>query len=107
MAKTYYSPDGNPEVWEEGEQPDGYMTEEEWQELHPYIPPVPTKEEKLAVLDAQYDADKAEIMQYYTEALFANDEETQAELKEEMAEIDTTYAEERKAIEDEPEGSDE
>ena len=102
---TYYNPNGNPEVWDT--KPDGYYTVEEWQELHPYIPPVPTKEEKLAALDAQYDADKAEIMTYYTEALFAGDVETQDELKEEMAEIDATYAEERKAIEDEPEGSDE
>lgn len=102
---TYYGPNGNPEVWDD--KPEGYYTPEEWAELHPYIPPTPTKEEKLAALDAQYDADKAEIMTYYTEALFANDEETQAELKAEMAEIDATYAEERKAIEDEPEGSDE
>ena len=106
MAQTYYSPDGNPEVWDT--KPEGYFTPEEWAELHPYIPPVPTKEEKLAALDAQYDADKAEIMTYYTEALFAGDVETQDELKAEMAEIDATYAEERKSIEDEPdEGSEE
>lgn len=103
---TYYNPNGNPEVWDT--KPEGYLTPEEWQELHPYIPPVQTKEEKLAALDAQYDADKAEIMQYYTEAMFAGDTETQADLKAEMAEIDAIYAEERKAIEDEPdEGSDE
>ena len=106
MEKTYYSPDGNPEVWIEGTQPEGYLTEEEWQELHPYIPPVPTKEEQLAALDAQYDADKAEIMQYYTEALFVNDTELQNELKAEMLEIDNKYVEDRKAIEELPdEGS--
>ncbi len=102
---TYYNPNGNPEVWDE--KPQGYLTPEEWAELHPYIPPVPTKEEKLADLDAQYDADKADIMQYYTEAMFVGDEELQAELKAEMAEIDAQYVEDRKAIEDEPEGSEE
>ena len=98
MAK-YYSPNGNPEVWDT--KPDGYYTEAEWAELHPPVPYVPTKEEKLAELDAQYDADKAEIMQYYTEAMFVGDEDLQAELKAEMAEIDETYAEERRKIEEE------
>lgn len=96
---TYYNPNGNPEVWDT--KPDGYYTVDEWQELHPYVPPEPTKEEKLAALDAQYDADKAEIMRYFSEALFAEDEELQAELKTEMAEIDAKYIEDRKAIEDE------
>lgn len=38
---TFYSPDGNPEVWEI--KPDGYFTPEEWAALHP--PPAPTLEE--------------------------------------------------------------
>lgn len=38
---TFYSPDGNPEVWEI--KPDGYYTPEEWAALHP--PPEPTLEE--------------------------------------------------------------
>jgi hypothetical protein len=45
---TFYSPDGNPEVWEV--KPDGYLTPEEWAALHP--PPVPTFEELKA---AKYD----------------------------------------------------
>ena len=61
-----------------------------------------TKDEKLADLDAQYDSDKAEIMQYYTEAVFANDIDLQNELKVEMREIDNQYIEDRKAIEDLP-----
>ena len=100
MAK-YYSPDGNIEVWDT--KPDGYFTVEEWEELHPYVPPVPTKEEKLAALDAQYDADKAEIVKYFNEAQLAEDAELQAELRAEMTEIDAQYVEDRKAIEDEPE----
>lgn len=30
---TFYSPDGNPEVWEI--QPEGYFTEDEWFEANP------------------------------------------------------------------------
>lgn len=29
---TYYSPDGNPEVWDR--RPGGYYTEDEWRRLH-------------------------------------------------------------------------
>ena len=38
---TFYSPDGNAEVWQT--KPDGYYTVEEWRALHP--PPTPTLEE--------------------------------------------------------------
>lgn len=37
----YYSPNGNPEVWDK--KPNAYYTPEEWAALHP--PPVPTLEE--------------------------------------------------------------
>ena len=98
---TYYSPAGNIEVWDT--KPAGYFTVEEWAALHPPVPYVPTKEEKLAALDAQYDADKAEIVKYFNEAQLAEDVELQAELRAEMTEIDAQYIEDRKAIEDEPE----
>lgn len=62
------------------------------------------KARALAELDAQYDKDKAEIIRYYNEAIFAEDTETMADLKEEMAEIDAKYKADRKAIE---EGSEE
>lgn len=61
---------------------------------------VPSKEEQRAALDAQYDADKATLMNYYTQALFAGDEEEQTALKDEMSEIDAQYVEDRKAIEE-------
>lgn len=38
---TFYSPEGNAEVW--ASKPDGYYTPTEWAALHP--PPVPTLEE--------------------------------------------------------------
>lgn len=62
------------------------------------------KDKALADLDNQYDKDKAEIIKYYNEAIFAEDTKTMAELKEEMAEIDAKYKADRKAIE---EGSEE
>lgn len=58
------------------------------------------KAKALAELDNQYDKDKAEIIKYYNEAIFAEDTETMADLKEEMAEIDAKYKADRKAIEE-------
>lgn len=66
-------------------------------------PYVPAKEERIAQLDAQYDSDKADIMSYFTAAVFAGDEDEQAELRAEMAEIDAAYIEAREAIENEEE----
>ena len=42
---TYYSPTGNPEVWEE--KPGGYFTVEEWQEMHPVPAPAPPTSDEL------------------------------------------------------------
>ena len=47
MSNTYYSPDGNPEIWEA--KPEGYFTPEEWAEAHPAPAPepyIPTPEEQ-------------------------------------------------------------
>ena len=62
---------------------------------------VPTKEEKLATLDSQYNAEKAELAQYFAEAMLDNNTEVQEELRTEMAEINTDYASKRKEIEGE------
>lgn len=58
------------------------------------------KEQALAELDEQFRIDRATIMEYYTQAVFDGDTETQEELKTEMEEIKATYAEERKKIEE-------
>ena len=42
---TFFSPDGNIEVWEE--KPNGYFTAEEWQDAHPSPPPMPPTSEQL------------------------------------------------------------
>ena len=43
---TFYSPTGNPEVWDK--QPDGYFTVEEWQAAHPVPTPAPLTEAQLS-----------------------------------------------------------
>lgn len=59
---------------------------------------VPTKEEKLAQLDAQYDADKAQLREYVTNALLACDDDLLADIQAEMTAIDSEYEAERQAI---------
>lgn len=92
----YYSPKGNFEVWDE--KPYGYFTEAEWKELHPTPIHVPTKEEKLAQLEAEYKTEKAKLEGYFTTALLMDDTETQNELKEELAELEGWYAEEKESL---------
>lgn len=96
MAK-YYSPDGNFEVWDE--KPQGYYTEAEWKELHPPTPYVPTKEEKIAALDAQYKADKSQLISDYNDAILHDDSETAAQVKADMTNLDAWYDEEHEKIE--------
>lgn len=52
---------------------------------------------KLAALDAEYEANKAELLKYYTDALLNGDTEQQAAIKEDMdaltAQYDADYAE--------------
>lgn len=50
---TYYSPSGNPEIWEEGRQPAGYVTPEEWQAAHPAPEPEPLTPEQQAEMRRQ------------------------------------------------------
>lgn len=42
---VFYSPEGNPEVWEQ--KPDGYFTSEEWAAAHPAPAPVTPTEVEL------------------------------------------------------------
>lgn len=95
MAK-YYSPTGNIEVWDT--KPDGYYTVEEWEEMHPYIPPVPTKEEKLAELDAEYTREKATLCEQYTDAQIHGDTDTAEAIVDEMTALDEWYDEEYEKI---------
>lgn len=42
---TFYSPEGNPEMW--AQKPDGYLTPDEWNKAHPAPAPVPPTEAEL------------------------------------------------------------
>ena len=102
MSNKYYSPDGNLEVWDT--KPNGYFTEEEWVELHPAPPPPePTAEEKLAMLDADYNQQKQELINEYSDAQIHGDEDTIELVQQEMTELDEWYDEEYRKIEEENE----
>lgn len=98
MADKYYSPDGNIEVWDE--KPAGYYTVEEWQEMHPYIPPVPTKEEQITALTAEYRQEKANFCEAYTTATMQGDSETAQSVVQDMADLDAWFDEEYRKIEE-------
>lgn len=61
-------------------------------------PYVPTKDELFAQLENEYKQEKAKLEGYFSTALLMDDTETQAELKEEMAELDDWYNEEHAKI---------
>lgn len=62
-------------------------------------PHVPTKAEKLATLEAQYEADKEELKGYLMDAILTDDNATVAEIKQEMAEREAQYQTDREQIE--------
>lgn len=66
--------------------------------------PEPTTEEKIAALDAQYNADKADLINEYTDAQIHGDTDTIALVQSEMTALDGWYDEEYRKIEEETEG---
>jgi hypothetical protein len=97
MSNKYYSPSGNLEVW--NKKPQGYYTEEEWQELHPAPPaPEPTVEEKLEALDADYNQQKADLLTAYQTAQMYGDTETMESLKADLVALDEQYDEDYEKI---------
>ena len=99
---VYVNPDtGNHEVWDEGKQPENYITPEEWEKLHPYIPPVPTRDEQIAALTAEYTQEKANLCEAYTTATMQGDTETAQSVAQDMKDLDEWYDEEYAKIPDE------
>jgi hypothetical protein len=97
---VYISPTGNREVWDEGKQPEGHMTEEEWKALHP--DPVPTKEEiqfsELENLDGSYEFQRRQLAEDFANAMLADDTELQQELKAQLQALNEEYDQKREAI---------
>lgn len=50
-----------------------------------------TVEEQIAEIDAQYEADKEQLLDYYTEALMRDDTALQADIKAELTALDSQY----------------
>ena len=64
IQATYISPTGNPEIWEEGTQPEDYLTEEEWEEQHsPTLEQI--KNAKITEIIEQFSAIFAPINAIY------------------------------------------
>ena len=56
-----------------------------------YVPTTPPKEVQIAQLDAQYESDKAQLMQYYFEFSITEDTEGMASIKQELADLAAQY----------------
>lgn len=55
------------------------------------VTPEPTTDEKIAALDAQYNADKAVLSEQYTMAMLTDDTELAEELKAELVALNEDY----------------
>ena len=70
-----------------------------------FVPPVKevvvSKEERLATLDAEYEASKQELANAYLDAMLHSDKEMAESIKEDLAVLDAEYDETHKAIEGE------
>ena len=60
---------------------------------------IPSKAEKIAQLEAQYNTQKAEIKGYLMEAILSDDTDTITELKQEMADVEADYQAKREELE--------
>lgn len=60
--------------------------------------PEPSEEEQLAQLDAQYNADKADLLTAYQTALVYGDTETMESLKADLQALDDQYDEDYERI---------
>jgi hypothetical protein len=62
------------------------------------VVPEPSKEEKLAQLDAQYNADKADLLTAYQTAQLYGDTDTMESLKADLTALDNQYDEDYEKI---------
>lgn len=62
------------------------------------VTPEPTTDEKLAALDAQYNADKAELLTAYQTAQMYGDTDTMENRKADLAALDAQYDEDYERI---------
>lgn len=70
----------------------------EYYEVVENTPYVPTKEEQIAALTAEYRAEKANLCEAYTTASMQGDTETAQSVAADMADLDAWYDEEYQKI---------
>ena len=85
----------------EGDNGTGYIRDPQTGKPTSAPPYVPSKGEKLTRLESEYQQEKAKLEDYFNTALLMDDTETQDELKEELADLEAWYAEEKAEIEGE------
>lgn len=95
--KEHYLVQWNGESWAYVEDKNNPPTPE------PEPPKPPTPEEKIAALDADYNQQKQDLINEYTDAQIHGDTETITLVKEEMTALDEWYDEEYHKIEEENE----
>jgi hypothetical protein len=62
------------------------------------VVPEPTTDEKIAELDAQYNADKADVLTAYQTAMLYGDTDTMESLKADLVALDEQYDEDYEKI---------
>lgn len=62
------------------------------------VVPEPTTDEKIAALDAQYNADKADLLMAYQTALVYDNTELMEQLKTDLTALDDKYDEDYESI---------
>jgi hypothetical protein len=75
----------------------------EYYEVCENVIPEPTTDEKIAALDADYNRQKQDLINEYTDAQIHGDTDTIALVQQEMTELDEWYDEEYRKIEEENE----
>lgn len=70
----------------------------EYYEVCENVTPEPTTDEKIAALDAQYNADKAELLTAYQTAQVYGDTDTMESLKADLTALDEQYDEDYEKI---------
>ena len=63
------------------------------------VVPVPTTAEQIAQIDKQYEQDKSQLLNYYTEAVMREDTALQTDVKAELTALDAQYDADISALE--------
>ena len=75
----------------------------EYYEVVENVPYMPSKEEQIATLDRQYEADKKTLQEYYVEFMIAGDTEGMKSIKGELTALATQYDTDIEALKEDEE----